>query len=132
MIAPASNALFQKLAEALDRPDFINDERFHDSPSRLKNKALIEGLVGDILKTKDQTHWLNILGNAGVPCSPVNTVPQALNHEQATALGIMQTDPDSAEISSIGFPVSFNGKRPKVKQGAPELNSANLSALLNR
>ena len=94
MIACASDRVFERLAPALGRPDWPSDPRFADNPARVAHKPLIEGLVAEILAAEDQDHWFDILNAAGVPCSPVNTVPQALAHPQAEALGILQTDPD--------------------------------------
>ncbi len=127
MVACASENIFRKLAVALDHPEWIEDPRFCDSPSRVRNKALIEGMIADILKTERQQHWFEVLNAAGVPCSPVNKVSEALGHDQAEALGIVQSDPANPEIKNVGFPVSLNGKRPALKSGAPELGSSTIN-----
>lgn len=124
MLACASEALFVKLCRALGRPELVEDERFADNPSRVRNKALIEGIVGDILKSEPEEHWFKVLTEAGVPCSPVNSIPDALAHDQTEALGMVQTDPDRPEVKSVGFPVSFDGRRPHLKCGAPVLGSS--------
>jgi crotonobetainyl-CoA:carnitine CoA-transferase CaiB-like acyl-CoA transferase len=48
------------------------------------------------------------LDAAGVPNAPVQSIDQALEHEQTRALGIMQTGPDG-KLSLIGSPLSFDG-----------------------
>lgn len=132
MLACASDNLFQKLARAIGRPEWIEDERFRDNPGRVRNKDLIEGLIADILKTERQQHWFDLLNDAGVPCSPVNTIPDALDHDQTKALGIVQTDPDNPEISCVGFPVSIDGKRPGLRHGAPALGSSSINSWNDR
>lgn len=125
MLACASDNLFKKLARAIGRPELAEDDRFRDNPGRVKNRARIEGIIADILKEESQEHWFESFSDAGVPCSPVNSISEALNHEQTRALGIIRSDPENAEIASVGFPVSFNGRRPKLRHGAPALGSSN-------
>ncbi|MFC3613781.1 CaiB/BaiF CoA transferase family protein [Lutimaribacter marinistellae] len=127
MLACASDALFRKLAEVLDRPDWPDDDRFRDNPARVRNKALIEGMVGDLLKRKPQEYWFDVLGKAGVPCAPVNTISEALDHAQTEALGMVQAAPDNPEIRGLGLPLSFNGKRPEQHTGAPPVGSSEAS-----
>lgn len=126
ILACGSDNLFRRLAPALGHPEWVGDARFKDNPARVQNKALIEGMIADIFKTESQQHWFDVLNEAGVPSSPVNTVPQALDHPQAQALGIIQTDPADPNIRSIGFPVSFDGKRPGLRFGAPKLGSSSV------
>lgn len=126
MLACASDNLFRRLAPALGHPEWIEDDRFKDNSARVRNKAMIEGMIGDILKTERQRHWFDLLNEAGIPCSPVNSIPEALDHPQAKALGIVQTDPANSDITSVGFPVSMNGERPGLRFGAPELGSSTI------
>ena len=118
------------MLDVIGHPEWAEDERFADNPRRVENKALIEGMIEDVLKTENQGYWFDALNAAGVPCSPLNTVADALNHEQTAALGILQTDPERPEITSIGFPVSFDGARPERRNGAPELGSTDIASLL--
>ncbi|WP_428521745.1 CaiB/BaiF CoA transferase family protein [Roseibium sp.] len=128
MLACASDALFKKLVHALGRPELGDDERFKDNPSRVLHKATIETVIGDILKTESLGHWFDLLNEAGVPCSPVNTIPEVLGHAQTQALGMVQTDPARPEVKSVAFPVSLDGVRPGLKTGAPILGSSTVDA----
>jgi len=129
MVACANDALFAKLVAAIDRPDLTEDERFRDNPSRVENKRLIEGMVADVLKEESQEHWFKFLNQAGVPCSPVNTIPEALSHEQTEALGMVLNDPENPDVKSVGFPISYNGRRPALRTGAPRLGADTESIL---
>lgn len=123
MIACASDALFARLADAIGQPALPEDARFCDNPGRVRHKAAIEGIVATALKAETQEHWFDVLSRAGVPCSPVNTVPEALAHAQTDALGMLQADPDDPAIRSVAFPVSFDGRRPPLTHGAPALGA---------
>ena len=45
-------------------------------------------------------------------------------HPQTQALGILQPNP-GYELEGVGLPISFDGARPAVRQGAPALGEAN-------
>ena len=62
--------------DALKNPDFAT------APVRLQNKAFIEGLVEEKLKTKSSQYWLAELEQARIPCARVNNVAQALADPQ--------------------------------------------------
>ena len=130
MLACASDALFVKLSHALDQPDWVHDDRFCDNPARVRNKELVEGLVAQILSEQTQEHWFDVLGRAGVPCAPVNSIPQALDHPQTHALDILQIDPANPDITSLGLPISFDGTRPSLRHGAPRLGSSAISDVI--
>ncbi|MEM9104508.1 MAG: CoA transferase [Pseudomonadota bacterium] len=124
MLACGSDVLFRKLASVLGHPEWVDDERYKDNPSRARNKAAIEEAVGGILATETQEHWFDLLTEAGIPCSPVNSISEALQHEQTKALGILQSDPRDETITSVGIPLNFDGERPALTSGAPELGSS--------
>lgn len=132
ILACGSDGLFRRLATVLGHTEWLEDARFKDNPSRVKHKALIEGMIADILIAEPQQHWFDVLNAAGVPSSPVNTVPQALDHEQARALGIVQADPANPDIRSVGLPVSFDGIRPELLSGAPKLGASDINAWKER
>ncbi|MEM6441885.1 MAG: CoA transferase [Pseudomonadota bacterium] len=123
MLACASDGIFRRLAPALDRPDWLEDPRFKDNAARVTHRATLEGQVAEIFAARDLSHWFEVLNAAGVPCSPVNTVPQALAHPQAEALGILQTPPDRPDVTALGLPLSFEGERPALRSAAPRLGS---------
>lgn len=128
ILACGSDGLFRRLASVLGHPEWPEDARFRDNPSRVRNKALIEGMIAEILVTEPQQHWFDVLNAAGIPTAPVNTVPQALDHEQARVLGIVQADPANPDIRSVGLPVSFDGKRPALQRGAPKLGAYDIES----
>lgn len=121
MLACASDALFDRLADALGQSIWKSDERFHNNPARVRNKTLIEGMIGEIIETEPQDHWFKVLGQAGVPCAPVNTISEALMHPQTEALNMLQSTPEATDIQTLGLPLSFDGTRPSVHYGAPAL-----------
>lgn len=123
ILACANDQMFRRLTGVLGRPDLADDARFRDNPGRVENKARIEGIVADVLRGRPRDVWIAELGKAGIPCAPLNTVPQALDTEQTRALGMLVRHPDDAALRSIGFPLSFERHRPPVRHSAPHLGA---------
>jgi crotonobetainyl-CoA:carnitine CoA-transferase CaiB-like acyl-CoA transferase len=45
-----------------------------------------------------------------------------LHHEQTQALGILQTTPNG-QVTTIGLPISFDGRRPPLAGNGPALGA---------
>ena len=78
MIAASNDRLFAKLARALGRAEWAEDERFRTNPKRVENGRVLNALLEQILATAPRDHWQQKLDAAGVPNSPVQTVQEPL------------------------------------------------------
>jgi len=81
IIAVITDQFWAALMTAVDAPD-LNVEEYKQQPGRLKDKALINGRLNEILATNTQRYWLDKLKAARIPCAPVNNLAQALADEQ--------------------------------------------------
>ena len=124
IIAAANDRLFRKLAIALGRPEWAEDERFTTNAQRLAHKDVLLPEIRAIIARQPSEHWVDLLEAAGVPCAPVQDVKHAVAEPQAAALGMIADVPESG-LSLIGLPLSFDGERPPMRQRAPELGEHN-------
>ena len=73
------------MCAALDRPDWLDDERFNTPLGRVQNaKARLESM-SDVLSSRTSAEWLERLDTEDVPCAPVLTRPEILENEQVKA-----------------------------------------------
>ena len=73
------------MCAALDRPDWLDDERFNTPLGRVQNaKARLESM-SDVLRSRTSAEWLERLDAEDVPCAPVLTRPEILENEQVKA-----------------------------------------------
>ena len=77
------------LARALDRPEFLEDERFKTPALRQKNIDARLQLTQDALITRPTAEILDGLTKAGVPCAPVLTRNEVIRHPQVREMGII-------------------------------------------
>ncbi len=122
MIAASNDRLFAKLARALERPEWAEDERFRTNPRRVQNGAELNRMLRDVLCSAPRSHWQQKLDAAGVPNSPVQSTAELLAHPQTAALGIAQDTGDPV-MRLFGLPLSFDGLRPPLRNVAPALGA---------
>ncbi len=127
LICCGNDRLFAKFSGALSRPDWPQDPRYRSNRDRMQHKASLLIEIRAIINTRSRDHWLAALAKAGVPCSPVHTIPEVLAEPQVAALGLIQKLPD-AGFCLTGLPLSFDTQRPLIRGAAPKLGEHNDAA----
>jgi formyl-CoA transferase len=130
LICAGNDRLFTKLAAALGHPGWPKDPRFSTNRERLKHKPVLLPMITDVLRTAPRRHWIERLAAVGVPCAPINSIPELMDEPQTQAVGLWQTPPGE-DFVLPGLPVSFDGQRPAIRSAAPRLGADN-PALLRR
>ena len=65
------------LCSELGIPEIIDDVRFHSSAARLRNHAELEPLMVEAFRRRPTSEWVDALAAYGIPCGPLNTIPEA-------------------------------------------------------
>ncbi|MGO1118851.1 CaiB/BaiF CoA transferase family protein [Rhodovibrionaceae bacterium A322] len=125
IIGAGNNRLFEKLIKVLGCESMMDDPRFQTNSTRIKHRQEVQEIISAALHKDTTDNWLIRLKEAGVPCSPVQSVPQALDHPQTQALDILQSTADSPDLRFIGLPLSFDGKRPDLRSTIPAAGASN-------
>jgi crotonobetainyl-CoA:carnitine CoA-transferase CaiB-like acyl-CoA transferase len=128
IIAAGNDRLFAKLATALGHPEWPADPRFATNAARVGSKPELVAEIQQILLTRSKGEWIDVLEAAGVPCAPINSLPEAVAEPQAAALGMIQKVPgDDYEL--MGLPLSFDGTRPDIRLAPPAVGEHNREIL---
>ncbi|MFI0372231.1 CaiB/BaiF CoA transferase family protein [Actinomadura sp. 1N219] len=93
-IAVASDVLFARLADVLDRPGWLTDDRYTTDADRGRHREELQAEVEAALADLTRADVLDRLGAAGVPCGPVLDVREALSHPHTLARGLVRDEPD--------------------------------------
>src|SRR5713226_8157908 len=86
--AALTDAQWAGLARAVERPEWLEDERFRTSALRQKNIDARLQLTQEALISRSTTDWLERLTAAGVPCAPVLTRSEVIRHPQVRQMEI--------------------------------------------
>ena len=132
IIAAGNDSLFVRLCNALGKPAMALDPDYLTNGSRQKNQKKLETEIEAILADKTTTEWIKIIGDAGVPCGPINNIAQALQHPQVEARNMLVTVPDGegGTLKVSGNPLKMSAfADPPTRDAAPDLD-ANRAAIL--
>jgi CoA:oxalate CoA-transferase len=106
VIAVVSDALFHRLGQALERPEWATDARFVSDETRGRNRVALQGEIEAALADRTAAEALTILAEAGIPSAPVLGPRDALTSEHAHARGLTPTEPDGFMTLGMGFELS--------------------------
>jgi CoA:oxalate CoA-transferase len=121
IIAAGNDALFVKLCQALGLPQLPSDPRFADNRSRTQHPDDLKARLEDVLQRQPAAHWLKLLETAGVPCSFIHTVADAVEHPQVRARNMIV---EAAGLRMAGNPIKLSGVAdPPTRQAAPQLDA---------
>jgi crotonobetainyl-CoA:carnitine CoA-transferase CaiB-like acyl-CoA transferase len=122
-VAVMSDKQWASLTRALERPEWLDDERFKTPALRDENIDDRLALTQEVLATRSTDEWMERLEAAGVPCVPVLTRNQLLDHPQILANGItVETDhPQAGRLRQARPAARFAGTPPGIRRGAPRL-----------
>ena len=108
-------------------PELIEDPRFVNQNERAINQEALLEYLQPVFEKKTAAYWLEEMDKRGVPCSPINDYPQALNNEQVQHLGIVQPVelPNGVETKTTAYPVSIEDYQFEIYRKPPELGGHN-------
>jgi len=131
MIGAASDALFTRLARALEAPDLARDPRFADNPSRVRERAALVDAVSARTRTFKTVDLLERLREAGVPSAPILTMDQVLHEPQIQASGMLvgAPHPRLPDYRSVALPIEWDGRRPGIRRVPPRLGEHSADVL---
>jgi crotonobetainyl-CoA:carnitine CoA-transferase CaiB-like acyl-CoA transferase len=124
MVAAGNDNLFRALCDAIERTDYVRDERFATNSKRVENRRTLIPMLEEVFRTKPSAEWQAKLDAVGVPAAPIENVAQVVASQQTEALGILQKAPD-LDMTLTGLPLEFDGKRPPYRFSAPTLGEHN-------
>ncbi len=104
-----------RLAAAIDRPELASDPRFATFADRRRHAAQLLPMLEEVFASRTATEWLSVLGRAGVPCSPVNTVSEGLRDPQTADRGmVVETEhPRFGTVHQLRSPVRVGAAAPE-------------------
>ena len=124
-VAVMSDREWTGLCRALERPEWLDDERFTTPALRDQNINDRLSLTQEVLKTRPTAAWLTRLEEAGVPCAPVLTRNELLEHPQIQASDILiESDhPDAGRLRQARAAARFSETPTSIRHGAPQLGA---------
>jgi formyl-CoA transferase len=89
-VAASGEGMWQRLCQAIGRPELLQAPEFNSAEKRADNRAELNRVLNEALKTDSSQRWVEKLNAAGVPCGPIYSVDRVfadpqVQHLQAAA-----------------------------------------------
>jgi crotonobetainyl-CoA:carnitine CoA-transferase CaiB-like acyl-CoA transferase len=113
MIGVANDNLWRKFCRIAELEHIMEDPRFRTNPDRVAHRAETITRVQEAVSKKPVAWWYDRLFEVGVPCSPINTLAQLVDHPhtKASDMIVNYEHPAVGPVTSVGQPFSLDGER---------------------
>jgi crotonobetainyl-CoA:carnitine CoA-transferase CaiB-like acyl-CoA transferase len=122
VLAVGNDGQFQDFCTAAG-VKLADDARFATNPARIANRVELTSAIAAIMIQRTTGHWMSVLEQAGVPCGPINTLPQVFADPHVAARGAVQTmkRSDGATVKLTANPIRMSATPPDPRIAPPLL-----------
>jgi CoA:oxalate CoA-transferase len=123
IVAAGNPKLFEDLCRILNVPKLAMDPRFREYADRHQNEKQLKPLLEKALARYTQAEALAKLGQAGIPCAPINTVDRVMSDPQVLARNMVveMEHPIAGILKLAGIPIKMSGTPGMINEPAPIL-----------
>lgn len=110
-VAAVNNGQWQRLTEAMGRPELSDDPRFASNPDRVTNRDEVNTFIATWLATQPhRDDVVNLLDDCRVPSAPVLTLAEAAQHPYLHEAGAVRWVDDDVlgKVLVPGMPIKFS------------------------
>ena len=121
--AVVTDRQWRGLTEAVEKPEWLEDERFKTSALRQQNIDARLQMTQDALIGRSSAEWLDRLKKADVPCGPVLTRSEMIRHPHIAALQLLEEydHPQAGRLRQARNAARFSGTPASIRRPAPAL-----------
>ncbi len=130
-VAVGSDRLWSAFCRAIERPDLEKNPDFETNADRIRNREILEPLLGGIFAQSTVSEWIERLQAAGIPCSLVRTFAEVAAHPQCEVRQMFPfiDHPTAGKHRITGTPVKLSDGPGRPSSPAPLLGQHTRSVL---
>ena len=123
MLVVGNNPQFVRLSAAMGVPQLASDERFVTNQARIKNRGALNDVLMPIFASQPKKYWIEMIGQAGVPCGPVNQMNEVFEDPQVKEREMVVTmkHPQRGDMPLLANPIKFSGTPVQYRLRPPDL-----------
>jgi formyl-CoA transferase len=111
MIGIANDNLWRKFCAVAALGTIVDDPKFRTNADRVAHRNETISHVQSAIAQHAVAYWNNALSGVGVPCAPINSIAQLLDHPHTQASGIIveYEHQTAGRLKGVGHPVLIDG-----------------------
>ena len=131
-VAAPNQSNWERLCNAIDRQDLLDNKKYIDNPSRLLNRHELEKELEKTLSKKTRSEWIDILDKNGVPSGPIYDMKEVWNDPQVKYrnMRVKLKHEKIGETDNIGVIPKFSEKPSSLRTPSPLLGEHSEKILL--
>jgi crotonobetainyl-CoA:carnitine CoA-transferase CaiB-like acyl-CoA transferase len=116
-----SDQEWEGFARAVQHPEWLEDSRLRSAAGRVKYADVRLERMQEALRTRTTAEWLELLDAHQVPCAPILTREELLDHPQilANELIVESDDPQTGRMRQPRPAERFEGTPSSIRRPAP-------------
>lgn len=130
-LLPYTNRHWQTFCERIGQPELAEDPRFTSPELRLENVKAFYGQLAELVATRTNAEWLDLLEGSNVPHGPVRKMEELLEDEQLAASGFWKEEdhPSEGPIRLTDIPQRFSRTPASIRRLQPRLGEHSVEIL---
>ena len=133
VVAVGNDRQFAALCATLELRELPIDERYATNARRLKHRESLVRVLQERFRRRTRSEWLAGLEGAGVPCGPIQSIPQALDdpHIRARRMTFSLSHSSGATAPQVANPIKFSRNTIDYRRAPPVLGEHTEEVLAN-
>jgi len=125
VLAVGNDGQFARLCAVAGRPELAADPRFATNAARVAARAELVPILSGLLATRTTDAWVAALGEADVPCGPINDLAQVFADPQVRHRGLRVEipRPGAPPVPVVASPIRLSRTPPAYPAPPPELGA---------
>lgn len=126
-LAGSTNRIFQNNANAIGRPDLVEEERFANNPSRVENSAELDRIFGGWIALHTQAEVVEAFRAANGTIAPIYSIDQMFEdpHFKAREAITEITDDDFGAVKMQNLVPRFRNNPGEIRWAAKSMGAHN-------
>ena len=123
-VAVGNDGQFVKFAEQLGLGELADDDRFRRNADRIANLTEMNEIIVETLAGDDMAAWVGKFEAAGVPCGPINSIPDVLQEPQTVHRKMLRelAHPLAGSVPQVVSPMRFENAPLRFDRAPPVLS----------
>ena len=122
-VGTGNEELWRKFCAVLGIAHLVDDPRFRDNASRVKNQSELAREIEPAIKKRTTKQCWELFTEAGIPSGPIYDIGEAVAdpHVSARNMVLEYVHPEAGRVQNIAFPVKFSDIDTGIYRVPPRL-----------